>query len=476
MARPRGADEGWRARPGLSHALRAAVFAVPIAAAFLAAMVVGWNLPEPAGALRTALTVAVLLASSTLALAVTDRLMRRLLPLAWLLKLTLLFPDHVPSRFAIARQALGSRRYRAQLDEVRKNGLGEDASRAAETILGLIAALARHDPRTRGHSERVRVLTELIAEELALSEADRALLRWAALLHDVGKLIVPADVLNKPRALDEHEWAVIRAHPEQGRRLVAPMVSWLGEWATAIDQHHERIDGSGYPRGLLGPDISFGAKIVAVADCYETMTAARSYRRPISAAAAREELAANAGTQFDPLIVRAFLNLSLGRLRRAGGVVGLGWLPLLPERLVHAFGSLGPAGAAVGGALAIGLAVVPAALVPRGVTPAVLSEQRSRPAFSVDVPPLLGAPTIPDAASSAAPTSPPGDVPTGSEQPTPGGGPKPKPSPSPSPVPSPVSEYRNHGDCVADVARLVSAGPGHGQAVSAAASREVTCV
>src|SRR5207248_9937661 len=108
---------------------------------------------------------------------------------------------------------------------------------------------------------------------------------------------------------------VLHSVPEEGAKLAAPLRAWLGEWADTIEQHHERWDGLGYPHGLRGEQISRGARIVAVADSFEVMTATRSYKRPMDVKAARQELTDGAGTQFDPAMVRAFLNISLGRMR-----------------------------------------------------------------------------------------------------------------------------------------------------------------
>src|SRR5205085_7550418 len=141
-------------------------------------------------------------------------------------------------------------------------------------------------------------------------------LRWAALLHDIGKLEVPASILNKPDRPDEAEWVQLRRHPETAARLLAPLHEWLGEWKLAAEHHHEHNDGSGYPRGLRGEGISLGGRIVCVSDCFETMTAARPYKTAMSAGAARGELVRFAGTQFDPMVCRSFLNISLGRLWR----------------------------------------------------------------------------------------------------------------------------------------------------------------
>jgi hypothetical protein len=206
------------------------------------------------------------------------------------------------------------------------------AALAPQTVLELVAALSVHDRATRGHSERVRVFTDMIADELKLPEADKDRLRWSALLHDVGKLNVSPSLLKKPGPPTAAEWAELERHPEDGRRLVAPIAPWLGVWALAVDHHHERYDGAGYPNRLQGSDISQAGRIVAVADSYETMTAARPYKRPLSPKAARNELVACSGAQFDPTVVRAFLNVSLGRLWRTIGISAvISQIPLLPQ-------------------------------------------------------------------------------------------------------------------------------------------------
>ena len=251
---------------------------------------------------------------SMLAAAAIERLARRTLPLAVLLQLSLVFPDHAPSRFALARGAGSPRVLKDRLQVARESGIDDDPSRAAEEIISLVGALSAHDRKTRGHSERVRAFTDLIAEELSLPEEDRDRLRWAALLHDIGKLRVPARILNKAGKPDPHEWAVLEGHPEAGATLAAPLMPWLGEWGATIAQHHERFDGKGYPNQLAGDSISLGARIVSVADSFEVMTAARSYKKPMSVPAARAELARCVDAQFDATIVRAFFSISLGRL------------------------------------------------------------------------------------------------------------------------------------------------------------------
>jgi putative nucleotidyltransferase with HDIG domain len=157
-----------------------------------------------------------------------------------------------------------------------------------------------------------------LASQLRIQDEDRDRLRWAALLHDIGKLHVPARILNKPGRPEPREWESLKAHPAAGARIARPLLSWLGPWADAIEQHHERFDGGGYPNGLEREGISLAARIVSVADSFEVMTAARSYKKPMSVPAARRELAACAGGQFDTAIVRAFLNVWVGSGGRSG--------------------------------------------------------------------------------------------------------------------------------------------------------------
>jgi hypothetical protein len=305
----------------LSALLGVAIYAVPIASALVTTWIVRSLIPSLSG-----LWWVLMLTPGVLVALVVERLARRLAPLATLLKLSMLFPDRAPSRFQIARKA-GNLRHLETL-HVRDDDAGGHAAR----ILALVTALSSHDRHTRGHAERVRVFTDMLSGELGLAEQDRYRLRWAALLHDIGKLSIAPDILNKPAELDNGEWTMIREHPTEGVRLTGPLIEWLGPWGQAIAHHHERVDGTGYPAGLAGEGISLGGRIVSVADAYDTMTSTRSYQKPKATGVARRELVAYAGTQFDPSIVRAFLALSLPRLLWATGPLSLiAHLPFLGQ-------------------------------------------------------------------------------------------------------------------------------------------------
>lgn len=327
------ANEGgdrWVARPVLAGLIRVLVVLVPAVAGALASWEMSRIWTEPSGFGPTLLWFLTLVAVAVAVVLVVQRAARQFLPLAWLFTLTMAFPDKTPSRMVTARRAASRRSRRKALDRLRHRGLGRDANEASEAALVLVAALGAHDRRTRGHSERVRTLADLLAKQAGVPDDDRDKLRWGALLHDIGKLSVPGAILNKPDRPDEAEWATLKRHPEEGAHLVEPLVAWLGPWAGSVGHHHERWDGQGYPEGLAGEDISLGGRILAIADAYEVMTAARAYKVPLSAAAARQELVASAGTHFDPALVRAFMGISLGVLWWTAGVSALlAQIPLL---------------------------------------------------------------------------------------------------------------------------------------------------
>ena len=350
-------ENRWDGRPGLAACIRLLAFLLPVQLTVLTAAVLAHAIDRPSGTWPLVGWWAGITAAATLVLVGADRAARRVLPLALLYRLSLVFPDRAPSRFSVAFRSASTRHLERWLQEAHDAGKADDVARAAETVLTLAAALNIHDRQTRGHSERVRAFTDLIAEELHLSDDDRNHLRWAGLLHDIGKLSVTPSLLNKRETLDADDWAALHRHPLEGARLAGPLLEWLGDWGPTIAQHHEHFDGTGYPNGLAGEEICLGARIVAVADSYDTMTTARVYKRPLSVKAARAELAECAGTHFDPKVVRAFLNVSLGRVRLIMGPAP--WLAQIPI-----IGALGEAGPAAGlAAESAGVAVKTAAVV-----------------------------------------------------------------------------------------------------------------
>ena len=179
-----------------------------------------------------------------------------------------------------------------------------DPAEQMEVIKGLAAALEARDPYTHGHSRRVARYSTMIAQGLDLPEEQVRKIRTAAVVHDVGKLAVPLEVLNKPGRLTDEEFEVIKTHAPRG----AEMVSRLGdpELTDMVAHHHERLDGTGYPARIGGESIPLGARIIAVADTFDALTSTRPYRAAKRDREALRILRAEAGTQLDPLAVRAF--------------------------------------------------------------------------------------------------------------------------------------------------------------------------
>ena len=364
MAANSAEHDRWDGRPGQARALRTAVLVAPLVASL--AVVAGLARlagPVPRGAAGVVRLV-LLFSVAMIAAAVAERLARRLLPLSILLELSMLFPDRAPSRLAVARRA--RKAVTSPQDLLASHD--EDAASAALRILALMSALAAHDRRTRGHAERVRAFTDLLAARMDLPRVDRDKLRWAALLHDIGKLGVEPSLLNKPSRLNNAEWAAIKRHPVAGQQLAGPLLPWLGEWGKAIVEHHERFDGTGYPMGLSAMGISRAGRMVGVVDAYETMTAARAYKKAFATREARAELTKHAGTQFDPAVVRAFLAISLPRMLWASGplsfLVQMPFLRVIEQagvRVASVSSSVAATTTAVAGAAVIALPVVAAA-------------------------------------------------------------------------------------------------------------------
>jgi HD-GYP domain-containing protein (c-di-GMP phosphodiesterase class II) len=173
-------------------------------------------------------------------------------------------------------------------------------------LAGISQAIEARDPYTRGHSSRVSALAEIVARRLGWQRTKLPELTLGGLLHDVGKLNLDEAVLRKPGPLTESEFAEVKRHPQAGARMIRGFEQ-LRPALPYILFHHERWDGRGYPSGRSREQIPVGARIVAVVDAFDAMISLRPYRPPLSVRTALTEVERNAGTQFDPAVVRAFL-------------------------------------------------------------------------------------------------------------------------------------------------------------------------
>jgi putative two-component system response regulator len=173
------------------------------------------------------------------------------------------------------------------------------------TLKALVQALEMRDFETHGHAERVVTFSLRLGHELGLNKQELRDLELGALLHDIGKIGVPDNILRKPAKLDESEWAKMRLHPVHGQKLLRN-IPFLDEASQIVLQHHEKWDGTGYPFGLRGNDINLGARIFAVVDAFDAIISDRVYRKGRSYEEALMEIKKCSGTQFDPMIVEAF--------------------------------------------------------------------------------------------------------------------------------------------------------------------------
>lgn len=177
------------------------------------------------------------------------------------------------------------------------------------TVKSLVSAIEAKDAYTSGHSERVNLLSMLMGKKLGLDAAEMETLRWASILHDVGKIGMPESILNKPGRLSSLEFEIIKEHPDRGYRLLFP-IRQLREAADSVRAHHEMWSGQGYPFGLAGEEIPFLARIIAVADTFDALTSNRPYRSALTMDFAIEEICRVRGTQLDPTVVDTFLELA----------------------------------------------------------------------------------------------------------------------------------------------------------------------
>jgi HD-GYP domain-containing protein (c-di-GMP phosphodiesterase class II) len=172
--------------------------------------------------------------------------------------------------------------------------------------LGRARIVRVSDREIRAHNGRVGELCVRIARQLGMTASEQRVLARSGLLHDIGKLGIPGAILHKHDPLDDSEWKLMKTHPEVGLRIL----QWAGNFERAllaVLYHHERMDGSGYPHGLVGEAIPIEARVVAVADMYDVLTSDRPYRRATNEREARRVLEAEAGPHLDPRIVSALL-------------------------------------------------------------------------------------------------------------------------------------------------------------------------
>jgi putative nucleotidyltransferase with HDIG domain len=172
------------------------------------------------------------------------------------------------------------------------------------TLGGNISAVEAMYGARASHAKRTQKLAGRVAVELGLSPDEISVVRYAAVLHDIGKWAIPDAILEQPGKLNESEWEIIRRHPETGAQVLAG-VAGFERVRAAVAAHHERFDGRGYPAGLAGRGILVEARLISVADAYDAMTSDRPYRKALSHVQAMEQLDTGAGGQFDPAVVAA---------------------------------------------------------------------------------------------------------------------------------------------------------------------------
>lgn len=219
-----------------------------------------------------------------------------LVPLGYLMAL-IFFNYGTPGLFLLFIPLLASRHSFQLYMDMRENYLN--------TVEALVQALEAKDTYTSGHSARVGKLAVAIAEGIEMSEDKIEFLKYAAVLHDVGKIGVSETILNKEDKLLDPEWEIIRSHPVMGQTIIKS-IKFLFDIGQIVRHHHERYDGKGYPDGIKGEEIPLESRIIAVADTYDAITSDRSYRKGKTHEEAIEELKRVAGTQLDPELVEVF--------------------------------------------------------------------------------------------------------------------------------------------------------------------------
>ena len=234
--------------------------------------------------------------------------------------LTMLFPlyekdGHINSIGSIAHDITD----RKEADDSLRDALGRLRRVTGSVIQVIVMAVESRDPYTAGHQRRVGDLARAIATEMGLTDHDVEGIRIAGVIHDLGKISVPSEILSKPRILNDTEFAIVKEHPQKGYDILKD-VDFDWPVAEMVLQHHERLDGSGYPRGLKDGEILLQARILAVADVVEAMASHRPYRPTLGLEAALDEITLNKGKLYDPEAVDACLRLFREKHYRLVGV------------------------------------------------------------------------------------------------------------------------------------------------------------
>lgn len=188
--------------------------------------------------------------------------------------------------------------------------LFESSSMRSRTIDLISKTLFEKSAREQVHSERVSILSVKLAELLGISKDEMNSIELIGLMHDIGKIGIDDNILNKPSQLSSEEYFQMKKHPEIGARILSSVLEF-SEISTSVLQHHENWDGSGYPQGLKGEEIGIEARIIAIADAYDAMTSHRTYSKQKTKEEALKEIERCSGTQFDPILTKIFIEMIL---------------------------------------------------------------------------------------------------------------------------------------------------------------------
>ena len=219
--------------------------------------------------------------------------------------------DSVRSRNEIGVLAGGFNDLVVEIDDhIKRIKEAEDEIRdlSNNILLALVQTIDAKDKYTKGHSKRVALYSRMIADRMGFDKDQRNKIHRMGLLHDIGKIGIPDEIINKPSKLTDEEYDIIKSHTTQGYSILSRIDSFP-ELAQAARWHHERLDGTGYPDGLKGDEVPLEVRIISVADSYDTMTSNRSYRKFLPQEVARSEIEKYAGTQFDPAVAKAMLEI-----------------------------------------------------------------------------------------------------------------------------------------------------------------------